>query len=50
MGKLFEEWPEPPTAGDETAALLGALERQRADGRLRVARLTPRTSGGRGAA
>ena len=30
MTKLFEEWPEPPTAGDETAALLGALERQRA--------------------
>ena len=25
-----QDWPEPPVAGDETATLLGSLERQRA--------------------
>ncbi len=25
-----QRWPEPPVAGDETATLLGSLERQRA--------------------
>ncbi|MFI0724616.1 DinB family protein [Streptomyces sp. NPDC021224] len=29
-GTTAEEWPEPPLAGDEAAAVLGALERQRA--------------------
>src|SRR5947209_1199071 len=27
---LGQSWPEPPVAGDETATLLGSLERQRA--------------------
>jgi hypothetical protein len=31
MSDLFPEgWPEPPMAGDEVSAVLGALERQRA--------------------
>jgi hypothetical protein len=30
MADTEEFWPEPPVAGDETATLLGSLERQRA--------------------
>jgi uncharacterized damage-inducible protein DinB len=44
-----QSWPEPPVAGDETATLLGSLERQRATfgwkcGRLDAAGLRARTA------